>query len=109
MPKECYTWDAANFLWNANPYTWDDVCLVTEIVGGGGGVDGQFDTTKWSEDKKRKFITLHAKVRAQNEPESLYMWRPLTTTNSSEIVDVKITAEDIRLVIENVLNITVKI
>jgi hypothetical protein len=32
-----YQWGNANFAWSNNPYTWDDVAFVTEIMQGGGG------------------------------------------------------------------------
>ena len=28
-------WEDANFLWNDNPYTWDEVELVAEVVSAG--------------------------------------------------------------------------
>ena len=28
-------WEDADFAWNSNPYTWDEVQLVKEIFGGG--------------------------------------------------------------------------
>ena len=29
------TWDEANFLWNDNPYTWDDVRFILYLKKGG--------------------------------------------------------------------------
>ena len=29
-----FTWDNADFLWNDNPYTWDEVILVQQLAAG---------------------------------------------------------------------------
>ena len=59
-----FTWNSANFSWNSNPFgaqqstnpfTWDDVALITEIaqaLGGGGNYQQIFKDPK----KKKHFI-----------------------------------------------------
>ena len=40
MSRTPYQWNAANFKWNENIYTWDDCALIIDIVtslGGGSG------------------------------------------------------------------------
>ena len=36
-----FTWDSANFNWNDNPYTWDEVGLILDIADGDGDTSGQ--------------------------------------------------------------------
>lgn len=103
MPTQCFTWDNADFTWDGNNYTWDEVCLVIEISG------GTDDFSAWDEQKRKKFISLYVKVKAQQEPEYLYDWRVPEKVKTVEPKEIKITAADIKMVIEKVLNITVEI
>ena len=32
MARTPITWDSANIIWSNNPYTWDDIALVEEVV-----------------------------------------------------------------------------
>ena len=108
-------WKDADFKWNAAPpnenykvgfkpskfpYTWNDVTLVEEAIGGvgvsGGGVMADdMPWTKWEDDKKEKLIKLICKVKGK------------TYKQTKQVKDIKITAKDIRLLAEKVLGIEV--
>jgi len=88
------TWNNANFKWNSNPYTWDEVQLVEEIVETiqqrGGIIE---DDMSWMKPKKKKqLIKLILKVKGET----------LTESKTKPIKQYKIKAEDVRLVIKEV-------
>ena len=95
-----FRWGSANFAWNTNPFpnqsknpfTWNDVALLIEIISGG--------IAEVLKDKKKKkhFITLWCKVNGYDE-----------TKQTKEVKDVVITAKDVEMVIKEVLGINVKI
>ena len=104
-------WKDADFKWNAAPpkenykvgfkpskfpYTWNDVTLVEEALGGGGGVmTDDMPWIKWEDDKKEKLVKLICKVQGK------------TYKQTKPIKDINITAKDIRLLAEKVLGIEV--
>ena len=83
------TWDQANFLWNSNPYTWDEVELVKQLISGA----GEEEWPQWNEEKKKKFIKLILKVHDNT----------ITESKQKEIKQYKIKARDIRIVVKEVL------
>ena len=105
-------WEDADFKWNTAPpsedykvgfkpssfpYTWDDVALVKEAVealGGGGVIE---DDMPWMQDeeKKKRLVKLICKVQGR------------TYKETKEAQDIKITAEDIKLLAEKILCIEV--
>ena len=91
------TWDNANFKWNDNPHTWDEVLLVIEAVGGGGVMAEDAPWTQWgdTDDRKKRLIKLICKVQGK------------TITEEKEIKNYKIKATDIKLLAEKVLGIEV--
>lgn len=99
---ECFEWGTADFAWNSNEYTWNDVCLAIEVAtrsfgGAGSGVLGGFDSL--SKEKKKQFITLILKVKGKSIEET------------KELKDYKVTADDIKLTLSEVLktiNVDVK-
>ena len=101
MQKHCFTWDEATFTWDNNPYTWDDVCLAIALGA------GDFDS--WPEKEKKRVIALYVKVKLQTEPELFYTMRPETLVEQIELKEVKITAADIQLIVDTVLNVRVEI
>ena len=79
------TWDQANFLWNKNQYTWEDVKLILAA--------GEEEWPQWNEEKKKKFIKLILKVHGDT----------ITESKKREIKQYKIKAKDIRIAVKEVL------
>lgn len=98
-------WGNANFAWNTNPFpnqskypfTWNDVALLIEIISGGPEGGGAREVLK-DKEKKKRFITLWCKVNGYDE-----------TKQTKEVKNVKITAQNVEMVIKEVLGINVKI
>ena len=80
-----YTWDTANFNWNSNNYTWDDVELLLAA--------GEEEWPQWNEEKKKRFIKLILKVHGDT----------ITESKQKEIKQYKIKAKDIRIAVKEVL------
>ena len=89
------TWDNANFKWNDNPHTWDEVLLVIEAVGGGGVMAEDMPWTQFKDEKKKRLIKLICKVQGK------------TIKEEKEIQNYKIKVSDIKLLAEKVLGIEV--
>jgi len=95
-------WKDANFKWELAPtdptkprYTWNDVVLVEEALGGGGDMVDNMPWTKWEDDKKKRLIKLICKVKGTTYKKSKY------------INDYKIKVSDVKLIAEKVLGIEV--
>ena len=102
MARTPIKWKDANFKWELAPtdstqsrYTWDDVALVEEAVGGGGVMADDMPWTKWEDEKKKRLIKLICKVQGK------------TYKETKETREIKITAKDIKLLAEKVLGIEV--
>tara|TARA_Y100000296_G_scaffold63823_1_gene74407 strand:- start:140 stop:424 length:285 start_codon:yes stop_codon:yes gene_type:complete len=80
-----YTWDTADFNWNSNNYTWEDVELLLAA--------GEEEWPQWNEEKKKKFIKLILKVHGDT----------ITESKQKEIKQYKIKARDIRIAVKEVL------
>ena len=87
-------WEKANFKWNENPHIWN---LVLEIVEAGGGtVEGALKAVEdLDPEKKKRFIKLVCKVKG------------IETYSGQKTIqdDIKVSVEDIELVIKEVLGI----
>jgi len=103
MTQICYVWNEADFTWENNDYTWDDVCFALELLG------GHADYDHWEPAKQQRFIGLYLKVKQQLEPETFYAVRPLNEVAKISPKNIKITADDVKLVIENVLKVNIEI
>ena len=79
------TWDQANFLWNNNPHTWDDVQLLKRAAGE--------DWNTWEQKDKKKLVKLILKVYGKT----------ITESKQKEIKQYKIKAKDIRIAVKEVL------
>jgi len=92
-----YKWNDANFAFSSNPYTWDDVALVRQLVEAIGV--GEDPTAYLAKDleKKKKVIKLICKVQGKEYIEE------------KEIKDYKITIKDVEILAEKVLGINVTI
>ena len=91
------TWDNANFTYDNNPHTWDEVQLVIEVVealGGGGVIEDDMPWMK-NQDTKKRLVKLICKVQGK------------TIKEEKEIQDYKIKVFDIKLLAEKVLGIEV--
>ena len=99
MAKTTITWDKANFKWNSNLHTWDEVALVIEAISGPPGEGDDFIHPFFDRDpeKKDKLVKLICKVQGK------------TIKKEKEIKDYKITVKDIQLLTEEVLGINVTI
>ena len=91
------TWNGANFNWDNNPHTWDEVLLVIEVVkalGGGGVIEEDMPWMK-NQDTKKRLVKLICKVQGK------------TIKEKKEIQNYKIKVSDIKLLAEKVLGIEV--
>ena len=88
-------WEDSNFLWEDNPHTWDDVQLVVSLVESRGASVPEilWQVDNLDPEKKRRFIKLVCKVKG------------IETYSGQKTIrdDIKISAEDIELVVEKVL------
>ena len=95
-------WEDADFKWNLAPtdtgkdrYTWDDVALVKEAVGGGGVMAEDMPWTQFDDEKKKRLIKLICKVQGK------------TITEEKEIQEYKITVSDVKMLAKEVLGIEI--
>ena len=91
------TWNEANFNWDNNPHTWDEVLLVIEVVkalGGGGVIEEDMPWMK-NQDTKKRLVKLICKVQGK------------TIREEKEIQDYKIKVSDIKLLAKEVLGIEI--
>lgn len=88
-----YTWDSANFAWNSNPYTWEDVALVEEVVAAGSNYQEVFKDEK----KKKKFVKLICQIEGIEYKET------------KEIKKRQIRITDVALVAKEVLGVDIKV
>ena len=86
MPGEI-TWDQANFSFDSNRFTWEDVKLILAA--------GEEDWSQWDEKKKKKLVKLILKVHGNT----------ITESKQKEIKQYKITAKDIKIVVKEVLGV----
>ncbi len=97
-----FTWNNADFTWNqSNPsdslYTWNDVALIKEAIGGGGVITEDMPWMKWddTDERKKKLIKLILKVHGNT----------ITESKQKEIKEYKIKATDIKLAIKKITNV----
>ena len=101
-----FKWGNANFAWETNPFpnqsknpfTWDDVVLLIEVLEGIGGGVPPDDYLK-DKKKRKKFITLIMKCEAMDKEYK----------ETKEVVDRQIRITDVALVAKEVLGINIKI
>jgi hypothetical protein len=86
MPGEI-TWGQANFTFNTNGFTWDDVKIVRRAAGE--------DWNTWEQKDKKKLVKLILKVHGNT----------ITESKQKEIKQYKITAKDIRIAVKEVLGV----
>ena len=89
-------WEDADFRWNDNPHTWDEVLLVAEVTSdGASGDEIAYNVNQLDPEKKKRFIRLICKVKG------------LETYSGQKTIrdDIEVTAEDCELVVKEVLGI----
>ena len=91
-------WEDSDFLWNDNPHTWDDVQLVVSLVESRGASVPEilWQVDNLDPEKKRRFIKLVCKVKGIET----YSGQKTIKTE-----DIKISADDVKLVVKDVLGI----
>ena len=89
MAKKIFKWENADFLWNSNPYSWSEVELALKLAAG----DEEWNL--WNEEKKKRFIKLVLKVYGDT----------ITEQKQKEIKQYKIKAEDIKIVVKEVIGV----
>ena len=98
--KKYLEWDQTEYpiQWDNNPYLWEDVAILLEVLEGVGTV-GPIETyKKLDEKKKKRLITLIAKVRGEEFKEEKYVQE-----------DIDVIIKDIEIVTKEVLGIDLKI
>jgi hypothetical protein len=97
-------WGDANFLWNDNPYKWNDVKeIVKKVAKGGGSLLENYE--KLDKEEKKKFIEVIVKIKGNMEYSSPHIYN-----EKKEVHDnIKVTAKDVQLVIKEVLGINLEI
>lgn len=97
-------WNEANFLWNDNPYKWDDVReIVKKVAKGGGSFLENYD--KLNKDEKKKFIKVIVEIKGNMEYSSPHIYNEKKEVHNN----IKVTAKDVQLVIKEVLGINLEI
>jgi hypothetical protein len=89
MEKYYLNWNECDFTWIGNDYTWNDVALVLEVASGGGAPIENYQALPKA--KKDHFIILILKVKEQEIKHVI------------KKKNIKVTAQDIELVINSVL------
>ena len=89
MAKTPITWNNANFAWNNNPHTWDEVLLARRAAGE--------DWNLWEQKDIDKLVKLILKVHGNT----------ITESKRKKIKQYKIKASDIKITVEKVLGIEV--
>ena len=90
------TWERANFKWNNNPHTWDDVLLVSEIISDGAELpEIAHKIEKLDLEKKKRFIKLVCEIKG------------IETYSGQKTIrdDINVSTEDVEFVIKEVLGI----
>ena len=92
-------WEDADFKWELAPtkvtagrYTWNDIAVLQEAIGGGGDME-EMPWMKWGDEdeRKKKLIKLILKVKGK------------TYREEKETQNYKITVKDIKLAVKEVL------
>ena len=80
--------------WGTNPYKWDDIFLLLDVVGST-GKETLWNVNQLDPEKKKRFIRLICKVKG------------IETYSGQKTIrdDIKITTEDVKLVAKKVLGI----
>ncbi len=105
----CYKWGSTSVPWNMANWKWSECQLVAEVIGGlPGGIPGEEALPSWlkeeepydpyGKEKRKRFIRLLCKVKGYPEYDEQKEVRK----------DIKITVDDVILVIKKVSGINVR-
>ena len=83
------TWNNANFVWNNNSHTWDEVLLARRAAGE--------DWNLWEQKDKDKLVKLILKLNGKT----------ITESKRKSIKQYKIKVSDIKLAIDNISNVEI--
>jgi len=98
MANTPITWNNANIIWNDNPYTWDDIALVKEVIKGGRATDDEYLHPLLQDEKKKKRLV-----------KLIYKTQGKVLKEEKEIKEIKITVKDVKILAKEVLGINVTI
>ena len=81
--------------WGTDPYKWDDVFLILEVIVNAAGDEILWNVNQLDKEKKKRFIKLVCKVKG------------IETYSGQKTIrdDIKVTIEDVQLVAKEVLGI----
>ena len=100
MARVCHKWGYTNILWKNANWKWSECQLVAEVVSYLGVDASQIGKPPWEDEiKRKKLIQLICKVKGEDEYNS--------TKEKRE--NIKIEADDIKLVVKAVLGIDVDV
>lgn len=86
MSGEDCTWATATDNWNNATYTWEEACLVADIVGpeGGGGYTAQLTRLrKQDKSTQKKFVKLLCRIKGEKYEQVKY-FRPNVVVKVSD-------------------------
>jgi len=106
----CYTWSGCDVLWKNANWLWSECSLIDEVLGDlRPGVPGELAQPNWlqddkphnpyEKDKRKRFINLICKVKGY----------PTYDEKQDIRDDIKITIEDIKVVVKAVKGIDIQI
>jgi hypothetical protein len=87
--------DSQDIVWGSNPFTWNDVAFIQEIVDGIGTGSRRARETRLNnldKDKKKRLIRLICRVKGEKVYDDV-----------TEVSDVKINIDDVELVAEHII------
>lgn len=106
MSVDGIIWSDNPYLWNTIPFTWNEIIVVETVVEQiqtGAGFVESYESL--SEDDKKTFITVIAKVKG-----NLEYSQPHTYVQTKEVnKNISVTADDVKLVIENIYGVKMKV
>lgn len=85
-------------MWQSNPYTWDDVSIISEIIDAIAGAGAEAAYKKISTEKKKRLIQLVATINGEEYKEDKY---------SNDNIEVFV--KDVKVAANAVLGIEIKI
>jgi hypothetical protein len=103
MPDGCHIWETTDSDWNVIDFTWNEICIVVNVIGDdeGGGYSGQLSRLRRrSKEDQKTFIKLICKIKGE-EFEQTKWFRPDVRVKVSdmEIIEKLLTKPEIQVFI----------